>query len=137
CRQQPVQQRRRGEPQRQRADAAADRDLALARAAQPAQFGDARLALFGAGVVRQRVEAVAAVAAVALAPVHRLAPILMCRVKGESGWSTPRAMSSRTGPTGERQRRPMPTPVRMSGFLPSKALPLPTNTAAPHGPPLK
>ena len=55
-------------------------------------------------------------------------------VNGESGWSRPRAMSMRTGPTGERQRRPMPTPVCMSGVAPSNALPLSTNTAAPHGP---
>ena len=30
-------------------------------------------------------------------------------------------MSIRTGPTGERQRRPTPTPVRQSGVRPSKA----------------
>jgi len=92
------------------------------------------LALFLAGIRGQRRQPVAAIALVARAQAHRLAPMLRCRVNGESGELSPRAMSMRTGPTGERQRRPMPTPVCMSGVLPSNALPLSMNTAAPHGP---
>src|SRR5690606_17949602 len=62
---------------------------------------------------------------------YRSAPMLMLRVNGERGSSRPRAMSTRTGPTGERQRTPTPTPVCQSG-LPLKALPLSTNSAPPQ-----
>src|SRR5690606_21422393 len=100
---------------------------------QPAQLGGARVALFLAGSGRQRLQSVAPIAPVTFAQAHRLAPMLRCRVNGESGDFSPRAMSIRTGPTGERQRTPMPTPVCMSRLLPASGLPLSMNTAAPHG----
>ena len=68
--QQPVQQQRGGDDQRERAEAAAQCDLALPLLAQGAQLGDVRLALRVGRVRRQRIEPVAAVACVAFAPVH-------------------------------------------------------------------
>ena len=50
----------------------------------------------------------------------------------ERGSFSPRAMSIRTGPTGERQRTPTPTPVCQSGVRPLNALPLSTNAAPPQ-----
>ena len=77
----------------QGADAAAHRDLALALAPQRAQFGDARVALCLGCVGRQRWQPVLAKTLVARAQAHRLAPMLRCRVNGESGESRPCAMS--------------------------------------------
>jgi len=45
-------------------------------------------------------------------------------------------MSIRTGPTGERQRAPMPMPTRGLKSS-SKASPASTKAAPPQGPPLK
>ncbi|MNS89645.1 hypothetical protein D3C72_1236630 [compost metagenome] len=67
---------------------------------------------------------------------HRSAPMLRYSWNCESGLFRPCAISTRTGPTGDFQRTPKPTPVCRS-MLVSKALPVSTNTAAPHGPPLK
>ena len=49
-------------------------------------------------------------------PAHRSGPMLMCRRRPFSGPSRPRARSTRTGPTGERQRRPRPTPFFASNL---------------------
>jgi hypothetical protein len=50
---------------------------------------------------------------------HSGEPRLRYSCTGASGWSRPWARSSRSGPTGERQRTPMPMPVRNVGVRPS------------------
>ncbi|MDQ1133789.1 hypothetical protein QE386_002384 [Pseudoxanthomonas winnipegensis] len=86
--QQPVQPHQRHHHQRGHADRAADGQRAHARLAPGAQLRDARLALLGGDVLRRA--------------AHRLVPMLKYSCTTESGSFRPWAMSTRTGPIGER-----------------------------------
>ena len=100
--------------------------------AQHAQFGDARLALRAGGVGRQRIQPVAAIAVVAFAPAHRSAPIAKCRVNGESGDFSPRAMSIHWTHRRARAHADADAGVHV-GRLPSNAAAVDEHRGA-HGP---
>ena len=60
---------------------------------------------------------------------HRSGPRVMCSRSGLSGRLTAEAMSTRSRPTGDSHRTPMPEPVSSSSPKSSKALPVSTNIA--------